>query len=280
MKNKENHLITHPLFITAVLLLLINDHILKGAYGNWLTGKLSDFAGLFVLPVIVAYLFPALKKYACALSALWFLFWKSPLSEDLIQILNSNSFVEFGRVVDYTDLIAFSILPLAHLFINKRYESSLNKVVMVRSVSLVLSFVALTSTSIIYKTIRPEGTIYIGKSFDLKVPKDTVLQRIKVMGYEPELVLEDSTRLEYDKDYSIKNIVVEPFHKDLSRVVDTIKELRFSFYSMGQGNEKLLIKEITFSDTLHLSDWRRMKKISKIYGKYTKELFAKEATKK
>ncbi len=42
-----------PTFLAAVLLLLLNDHWLKQAYPGWLTGKLSDFAGLFFFPTLL-----------------------------------------------------------------------------------------------------------------------------------------------------------------------------------------------------------------------------------
>ena len=46
----------HPLPIAAVLVLTLNDHVLKGSglLPGWLTGKLSDFAGLFFFPLLLA----------------------------------------------------------------------------------------------------------------------------------------------------------------------------------------------------------------------------------
>ena len=46
----------HPLWIGALLLLVINDHLLKGAslLPGVVTGKLSDFAGLLVAPLVLA----------------------------------------------------------------------------------------------------------------------------------------------------------------------------------------------------------------------------------
>ncbi|MFL5319217.1 MAG: hypothetical protein ACJ790_06135 [Myxococcaceae bacterium] len=46
-------LIVHPLPIAALLVLLLNDHWLKHAHPSWLTGKLSDFAGLLLAPIVV-----------------------------------------------------------------------------------------------------------------------------------------------------------------------------------------------------------------------------------
>jgi MFS family permease len=44
----------HPLSLGAIVLLLLNDHFLKGAFPSVLTGKLSDFAGLFFFPFLLA----------------------------------------------------------------------------------------------------------------------------------------------------------------------------------------------------------------------------------
>jgi hypothetical protein len=47
--------LVHPVPLGAAALLFANDHALKGAglLPAWLTGKLSDVAGLFVLPIVV-----------------------------------------------------------------------------------------------------------------------------------------------------------------------------------------------------------------------------------
>jgi len=44
----------HPASLGAVALLLLNDHVLKQAFPSILTGKLSDFAGLFFFPFLLA----------------------------------------------------------------------------------------------------------------------------------------------------------------------------------------------------------------------------------
>ena len=48
-------LLLHPLPLAAIALTALNDHLLKGsgALPGWLTGKLSDFAGLFFFPIAV-----------------------------------------------------------------------------------------------------------------------------------------------------------------------------------------------------------------------------------
>jgi hypothetical protein len=43
----------HPVALVALLVLVGNDHFAKWAYPGWLTGKLSDVAGLALFPLIL-----------------------------------------------------------------------------------------------------------------------------------------------------------------------------------------------------------------------------------
>jgi len=43
----------HPITLASVALLILNDHVLKRSVPSALTGKLSDFAGLFFFPYLV-----------------------------------------------------------------------------------------------------------------------------------------------------------------------------------------------------------------------------------
>jgi outer membrane protein assembly factor BamB len=58
----------HPFWAAALTLLLLNDHVLKGAglLPPWLTGKLSDFAGMIVAPVLLAALIGARRRRSIA----------------------------------------------------------------------------------------------------------------------------------------------------------------------------------------------------------------------
>jgi hypothetical protein len=48
-------ILLHPVAMAAVVLLLVNDHLLKGsALPGILTGKLSDVAGIVLLPLVLA----------------------------------------------------------------------------------------------------------------------------------------------------------------------------------------------------------------------------------
>jgi len=44
----------HPVSVVAIVVLTVNDHVLKGAYPGPVTGKVSDFAGLVFAPALLA----------------------------------------------------------------------------------------------------------------------------------------------------------------------------------------------------------------------------------
>jgi hypothetical protein len=104
-----------PLFVAALFLLLLNDHVLKYSFPGCLTGKLSDFAGLFVFVSFFYACFPKRKALINYATAFVFIFWKSPYSQLSIDYWNSLNILVVERVVDYTDLLALTILPVAKI---------------------------------------------------------------------------------------------------------------------------------------------------------------------
>ncbi|MEU7914011.1 hypothetical protein, partial [Microbispora bryophytorum] len=44
----------HPATLTAIAVLLVNDHLLKRLWPGMVTGKLSDVAGMLVAPPLLA----------------------------------------------------------------------------------------------------------------------------------------------------------------------------------------------------------------------------------
>lgn len=45
--------LTHPVAAGSLVLLALNDRVLKEEYGTWWTGKLSDCAGMVVFPLLL-----------------------------------------------------------------------------------------------------------------------------------------------------------------------------------------------------------------------------------
>lgn len=101
----------HPAFVSALLLLIVNDHLLKATFHNAITGKVSDFAGVFALAYFLAILvgrWPTLLHLIVALAFTW---WKSPASQPFIDTWNTAPWFDIARVVDPTDLLALIVLP-------------------------------------------------------------------------------------------------------------------------------------------------------------------------
>lgn len=279
----KSHLLYHPIFLLSLVVLALNDHVLKGLYHNWLTGKISDFAGLIVLPVFIAFLFPKLRKWTCLISASFFIFWKTEASNDFVDWLNSNGHFSFYRVIDYSDFIALLILPLSWKLVNQNNPNSLRLRKTGSYAIGLISFLVLTATTMpLTQTFEPEGTIYIGQKYKLKVPKDTVLTRIEQLGYTYE---------RYGDRYVINDIVVPEIQEGHKYRIkpDTILELKFYFLDFpyqptkkqdALGAQFLCVEEVKFSEINTITNWRVLKRYSKIYDEFTKDLFAKEVTKK
>ena len=102
-----------PVFIAALALLVVNDFALKPLFHNVITGKLSDFAGLFALTFFVGTLWPQHRRLAACVIAIAFTFWKTSYAEPLIEAWNAVAPFAVGRTVDLTDLVALPMIPLA-----------------------------------------------------------------------------------------------------------------------------------------------------------------------
>lgn len=106
----------HPATIASIALLVINDHILKALAPSWLTGKLSDFAGLFFFPfLLAAALSPITRRagaLAFAITAAWFTLvktsaWGIALTQNMLYPVLGY---RVPIALDPTDLLALGVL--------------------------------------------------------------------------------------------------------------------------------------------------------------------------
>jgi hypothetical protein len=105
-------LLATPAFLTALTLLLTNDNLLKPVLHNWVTGKISDFAGLFAFALFWIALAPRRPRLVLFSVGLGYAYWESGLSQPLIEAWNRVGIVSLGRSLDYTDLSALTVLPI------------------------------------------------------------------------------------------------------------------------------------------------------------------------
>lgn len=79
--------LAHPVAIAAVATLALNDHVLKHAYPGFLTGKLSDVAGMIFFPLLLACFHRRGLAIACIATAIVFSLVKTmPWANDAYRV--------------------------------------------------------------------------------------------------------------------------------------------------------------------------------------------------
>lgn len=108
-----------PPTLAAILLLVANDHLLKGSgvVPSIVTGKLSDVAFLFFAPILLAYLIQARTRVAAfgafaAPAALFVAINLSPTASETFERALSLV-VPSKHLCDAEDLVALAVLPLS-----------------------------------------------------------------------------------------------------------------------------------------------------------------------
>lgn len=140
-------LVSRALPLAAIAVLVVNDHILKQRFPGLVTGKLSDFAGLFFFPLFLADAlgFVGLRTRrvlvaACIATAVVFALVKTTeLGHEAYCIglgalqwpfraLAHGSWPALGRVrmtMDVTDLVALTSVVAAYRYARARSASSI-----------------------------------------------------------------------------------------------------------------------------------------------------------
>jgi len=137
--------IAHPYFLLSVILLILNDWVFKVAFHNTLTGKISDFAGLFAFPFLLGLVFPGHRKTVHILTAILFVCWNSALVNPFISYMN-NLGIPMGRTIDFSDNLAMVSIWASYRSINKSFEYKLSLVA--QNVILWVSLFAFMATTI------------------------------------------------------------------------------------------------------------------------------------
>jgi hypothetical protein len=131
-------------FLAALAALGINDWFLKDTFHNALTGKISDFAGLFAVTALLANLFPRRRTLVAFGIASGFVFWKLRLSDPIFSLAIKWGGFSMGRVVDPTDLLALMVVPLAAAY---RPRPAFRPTAVMRAFALVAACLLFAGTS-------------------------------------------------------------------------------------------------------------------------------------
>jgi len=268
MKRKE--LILNLYFVIGLTVLILNDFYLKFEYGNFVTGKLSDFAGLLILPMFIAAVIPNMKKTISIITGIGFIIWKLPLFTPAIDLINQLPFVTIHRIIDYSDYMALPILLLSHYLINYHEFRQIIKIEQVKRFSrfalLGISFFAFCATSVVWRE-TPQGTIFIGKSYNIKLPKDSVIASIQNLGYNCDFYERDSSNYHSRAYYQTDNIIR---HFEYS-IEDTIANVKYELEEVNPNKTKLTIVNVTLSEKGNIQNWKTLKYLSKQYSSWLKE---------
>jgi len=144
-----------PLPLAAAALLAVNDHVLKGAglLPTWLTGKLSDVAGLFFFPILLfaltSLVLPPQSRIPRAI-ALSLATGAAFAALKLVPRLNASVASVWEVVMDPTDLLVLPVLALSVVYLR---EPPLSRVAersgsdLVRAAGVVLAGLASMATS-------------------------------------------------------------------------------------------------------------------------------------
>ena len=250
MPNVRLHLLIRPAFLLALLVLLLNDHFLKTAFPGWLTGKLSDFAGLFVLPVLIyaiAGKWIGTNRGLATLHVLIgtaFVIWKIAPIEILFAAISRFLPIGMpGRVKDATDLCALAILPLSY-FYTRKFQNEALKGLPSRTRDALAHFMVILSGLAVIAT--PSGRSY---RIEPNIERKTDIDQAKLIALFEEVLAKNGVEI---KSHQAKD--------------DTTSQYKIYFKNKVQGGQKHADQEYTSIITLIYSPAARTIKISKIDG--------------
>jgi hypothetical protein len=166
----------HPIFLLSVTVLIINDWFLKQNFNNFLTGKLSDFAGLFAFPFLLSIIIPHRKKHIHIATAFLFILWKSNLSEPLIDFINYIGLPVY-RTRDITDNIA--LVSLFASYYTSGLNSNLIKKRHILNMILIVSSISFVATTLPPRQQRKYSNI--NKDYHFDISKRELVSRLNAV---------------------------------------------------------------------------------------------------
>lgn len=177
-------------FLICLVTLLLNDFYLKFAFPGILTGKLSDFSGLFIFPFFFSIFFHKQKRHIYVATALLFIFWKLSVSSSVINWLNAFDIVYLKRVTDLTDLFALIVLPVSFKYFDRQLLKSETHSRFQTSMICFIAFFSFCATTIGEKEYQKK--LFIGKTYKIHTTKELLFKKIKKLSQFSTLLVKDS----------------------------------------------------------------------------------------
>lgn len=250
------------IFLASVALLLLNDLYLKYEFHNVLTGKLSDFAGLFAFPYFFAVFFPRGAKAIYIAVALLFTVWKSELIQPLLNLAHAYG-LGFNRVVDYTDLIALSILPLSYKHFIAETKLALRIGIIGKPVIVAVCCFAFVATST-PKEIK-EVNLSSGITAEVKATKQQLMEKAALQPWENGKYIISLNPKDKDKVSVTAVVSVAPENENVQVRLDTIK----SYVVHGSFLTGVNSKDVEAMEDVTLQEYQQYfySELVKLFGK-------------
>ena len=145
----------------------------------------------------------------CLAVAVFFAWFKSPLSQPVINSINQFSPWPLHRVVDYSDLLTLSLLPLAVHIKPKSIRLQDTALICLRWTLGFLAFFSLCSTSVyrgLFQAHPAMEEVYFGESITIKHPAEELLQNLAAKGitYRMDSVMFYPITNQHDLFYKIR----------------------------------------------------------------------------
>jgi hypothetical protein len=173
---RDTSKIGHPLFIICVLTLILNDWYFKTTFHNSLTGKLSDFAGLFAFPYLLSTLFPSRILKIHIWIGLLFIVWKSEFSQPIIDTIN-NFGIPINRTIDFTDNVA--LISIFVSYFTLKFSFAVNLKPFLQKTLIVVSCLSFMATTLPPHTNRK--FVNIDKEYDFTFSKRELISRLNMV---------------------------------------------------------------------------------------------------
>jgi len=261
-------------FILSLIILLTNDFYLKYEYHSWITGKLSDVAGLFVFVYFWTAIFPTRKNTVYILSGLIFVYWKSAYSQPIINFFSENIY-SIDRTIDMSDLFALLVLPVAYL-INRNECSKLKIDPIPLAFLTIFSFCA---TSVPRPTLtfdQPEYVLFRSgdfeqvdnypnefKVYDLDGMKVVAINRIETN--KRTALKDDFYKLQILSHMDLRVLCILKGNYSRDTVLSAFKQLRDSL--MIRGTTSITLNLDSVYDELNFNGTR----LDGLFKRYSKE---------
>lgn len=288
---RNPRLLLNAYFITALTVLVCNDHLWKFAYANALTGKLSDLAGLVLLPLVICFLIPPSRERAIWWAALFFIFWKTPWSGPVISWYNDFAPIPISRIVDYSDFWALLVLPLPYWLIRRYHHSAPTPVrLVISSQSLAgwslllvtsLSFIA-TSPPLWYSFQQSSGNVtFYDTRYRTGMTQSEVLGALSDRGVDYLVDTAFANNIHLRRWINGDSLLAHdpPFYRIPQLIVDedTLHEVQFSLMPLVNGKVMFLLNGLQVKD---IPDEGPSRKLRRMYRRVLKRELAQKGWKK